>query len=70
MDEFEFTESEANLYDLISEYQQYQDAEVDDDYEDSPEYGNEPRQYNEYENSWIHNKFSQNISYDKVSSCY
>lgn len=27
----EFTEAESNLQDLVSEYQQYQDAGVDDD---------------------------------------
>ena len=31
MDEMEFTEAESNLADLISEYQQYQDATCDDD---------------------------------------
>jgi tubulin beta len=31
MDEMEFTEAESNLNDLISEYQQFQDATVDDD---------------------------------------
>ena len=31
MDEMEFTEAESNMSDLVSEYQQYQDAEVDDD---------------------------------------
>merc|ERR1712032_1303132 len=30
MDEMEFTEAEANMNDLISEYQLYQDAVVDD----------------------------------------
>jgi len=30
MDELEFTEAESNITDLISEYQQYQDAPVDD----------------------------------------
>ena len=30
MDEMEFTEAESNMNDLISEYQQYQDAQVDD----------------------------------------
>ena len=34
MDEMEFTEAESNMNDLISEYQQYQEATVeDDDYE-------------------------------------
>merc|ERR1712216_682255 len=31
MDEMEFTEAESNMSDLVSEYQQYQDATVDDD---------------------------------------
>ena len=31
MDEMEFTEAESNLNDLIAEYQQYQDAAVEDD---------------------------------------
>ena len=31
MDEMEFTEAESNLNDLVSEYQQYQDATVGDD---------------------------------------
>jgi tubulin beta len=30
MDEMEFTEAESNMSDLVSEYQQYQDATVDD----------------------------------------
>lgn len=30
MDEMEFTEAESNMNDLISEYQQYQEAEIDD----------------------------------------
>ncbi|KAI1271129.1 tubulin beta chain [Xylaria sp. FL0933] len=33
MDEMEFTEAESNLNDLISEYQQYQDASISDDEE-------------------------------------
>lgn len=31
MDEMEFTEAESNLMDLVSEYQQYQEAGVDED---------------------------------------
>lgn len=31
MDEMEFTEAESNMNDLISEYQQYQDATVDEE---------------------------------------
>ena len=34
MDEMEFTEAESNLNDLVSEYQQYQDATVGDGEED------------------------------------
>jgi len=35
MDEMEFTEADSNLNDLISEYQQYQDATAEEDeYED------------------------------------
>ena len=34
MDEMEFTEAESNLNDLIAEYQQYQDATVDEDEEE------------------------------------
>ena len=33
MDEMEFTEAESNMNDLVSEYQQYQDATVDDEEE-------------------------------------
>ena len=31
MDEMEFTEAESNMSDLVSEYQQYQDATTNDD---------------------------------------
>lgn len=35
MDDMEFTEAESNMNDLVSEYQQYQEATVDDlDHED------------------------------------
>jgi len=37
MDEMEFTEAESNLNDLVSEYQQYQDAGIDDDEGDGSE---------------------------------
>jgi len=44
MDEMEFTEAESNLNDLISEYQQYQDATADEedisgDFDDDAAYG-------------------------------
>ncbi|KAF1878491.1 hypothetical protein Lal_00047160 [Lupinus albus] len=44
MDEMEFTEAESNMNDLVSEYQQYQDATADEDgyeYEDEEEIGEE-----------------------------
>ena len=31
MDEMEFTEAESNLSDLVTEYQNYQDASADDE---------------------------------------
>ena len=33
MDEMEFTEAESNLSDLVTEYQNYQDASADDEAE-------------------------------------
>jgi len=33
MDEMEFTEAESNMNDLVSEYQQYQEATCDDEEE-------------------------------------
>lgn len=38
MDEMEFTEAESNMNDLVSEYQQYQEASADDG---EYEFGNE-----------------------------
>ena len=38
MDEMEFTEAESNMNDLVSEYQQYQEASVDDDYDEDLEH--------------------------------
>ncbi len=34
MDEMEFTEAESNMNDLVSEYQQYQEATIDDENEE------------------------------------
>ncbi|KAJ1932603.1 Tubulin beta chain (Beta tubulin), partial [Linderina pennispora] len=45
MDEMEFTEAESNLNDLINEYQQYQEAGVEEEYgyeDDEPMYGDQP----------------------------
>jgi tubulin beta len=39
MDEMEFTEAESNMSDLVSEYQQYQDATADDEQEGEGEEG-------------------------------
>jgi len=45
MDEMEFTEAESNLNDLVSEYQQYQDATADEDisgdFDDDAAYGDD-----------------------------
>lgn len=51
MDEMEFTEAESNMNDLISEYQQYQDASVEEDpdlYEEEEEGGVEEDQDQEH----------------------
>ena len=37
MDEMEFTEAESNMNDLVSEYQQYQEATCDDEEFDDEE---------------------------------
>ena len=41
MDEMELTEAESNMNDLISEYQQYQEATVDDDDEQFDDEGDD-----------------------------
>ncbi|EFC38385.1 beta-tubulin [Naegleria gruberi] len=43
MDEMEFTEAESNLTDLVNEYQQYQDATVDDQVDGDIEGETEPQ---------------------------
>lgn len=42
MDEMEFTEAESNMNDLVSEYQQYQDASVEEEGEDEGDFEEEP----------------------------
>uniref|UniRef100_A0A453LYK5 Tubulin beta chain n=1 Tax=Aegilops tauschii subsp. strangulata TaxID=200361 RepID=A0A453LYK5_AEGTS len=37
MDEMEFTEAESNMNDLVAEYQQYQDATADEEYDEEEE---------------------------------
>ncbi len=44
MDEMEFTEAESNMNDLVSEYQQYQEATA----EDEGEFDDEEEQDQEY----------------------
>ncbi|KAH6950371.1 tubulin/FtsZ family protein [Ilyonectria sp. MPI-CAGE-AT-0026] len=41
MDEMEFTEAESNMNDLVSEYQQYQDAGINDETYSEDNYGEE-----------------------------
>jgi tubulin beta len=38
MDEMEFTEAESNMNDLVSEYQQYQEATADDELLEEEDY--------------------------------
>lgn len=40
MDEMEFTETESNMNNLVSEYQQYQDATAEEEDETDTEDGN------------------------------
>ncbi|KAH8312333.1 hypothetical protein KR044_010247, partial [Drosophila immigrans] len=51
MDEMEFTEAESNMNDLISEYQQYQEATADDDVEFDEEQG----EHEAYESETLQN---------------
>lgn len=46
MDEMEFTEAESNMNDLVSEYQQYQEAAVNEDFEEEEGEG----EYETYDN--------------------
>ncbi|CAH2065118.1 unnamed protein product, partial [Thlaspi arvense] len=48
MDEMEFTEAESNMNDLVSEYQQYQDATADEEGEYEDEEEGEYQQEEEY----------------------
>ena len=50
MDEMEFTEAESNMNDLVSEYQQYQDATVEEENEYDEEQGEAAQWF-----IWIHN---------------
>ena len=47
MDEMEFTEAESNMNDLVSEYQQYQEATADDEEFEDEEYEPEGVYYDE-----------------------
>lgn len=49
MDEMEFTEAESNMNDLVSEYQQYQDATAEDEGELDHE---GEAEYTEQEEEW------------------
>jgi tubulin beta len=50
MDEMEFTEAESNMNDLVSEYQQYQDATVDEEVND------DENEDNNHENNEVSNQ--------------
>ena len=47
MDEMEFTEAESNLSDLVTEYQNYQDASADDEGEEGEENPEQPAEEEE-----------------------
>lgn len=47
MEEMEFTEAESNMNDLISEYQQYEEATIDDDQDDEVDLGDAELDYDE-----------------------
>ena len=44
MDEMEFTEAESNMNDLVSEYQQYQDATAEEEGEFDEEEGEDEQE--------------------------
>ena len=46
MDEMEFTEAESNMQDLVAEYQQYQEAHMDEDEEVEEAYEDEVSRLN------------------------
>ncbi|GAA5854055.1 hypothetical protein JCM8547_008208 [Rhodosporidiobolus lusitaniae] len=48
MDEMEFTEAESNMIDLVAEYQQYQEAGIEDEEEYAEEYAEEGAGGEEY----------------------
>ncbi|GMG99978.1 hypothetical protein Nepgr_001818 [Nepenthes gracilis] len=70
MDEMEFTEAESNMNDLVSEYQQYQDATVDEEieYEEEEEEGS-VEAYRNYtvgdSMGWYDNLAKPHVSYQK-----
>ena len=62
MDEMEFTEAESNMNDLVSEYQQYQDAtadDEDDEYDDEEEEDDDDMNQ-QYQNQQFQNQQFQN----------
>lgn len=57
MDEMEFTEAESNVIDLIAEYQQYQEATIDEDY----------TEYVEYDEDYYEEESEENFSLEDVN---
>ena len=58
MDEMEFTEAESNMNDLVSEYQQYQDATAEDEEEMGEEEMEWPQQcFLTFKTKNLYNKF-------------
>ena len=64
MDEMEFTEAESNMNDLVSEYQQYQDATA----EEEGESGEEAEEEAALNNS--HDRFLSMQLFTAINSCF
>lgn len=59
MDEMEFTEAESNMNDLIAEYQQYQEATIDD--QDEYDAENNSAAVETLETAWAKNNYKNII---------
>ncbi|XP_037084721.1 tubulin beta chain-like [Pollicipes pollicipes] len=68
MDEMEFSEAESNMNDLIAEYQQYQEASADDDYdEDEEDAGND---YDRNDDGGRNDDYNDRDSYNDRNDSY
>ena len=65
MDEMEFTEAESNMNDLVSEYQQYQDASAEDDFTED---GQVIIYLYIYQSIYLY--MNQTVNQSKISGCF